>query len=158
MRNLYELHLIDLPMLRQVWKKDPQGILSFEYLTLLKVENCSQLTHIFTLSVALGLEKLQHIEVKGCSLVEQIIIVGDSEIVWDDHNIETIFPSLESMNFYSANGSLKCPSLKKLDFIDCPNMNLFPSTQQCWSMVVDAKEEVLGEDVLLSPFFCSKVS
>ena len=164
MIELNELHLINLPLLRNVWNKDPQGILSFENLTLLKIQNCSQLTHVFTLSVALGLENLQRIKVKGCSSVERIIIGGDNEIaVWEDPNF--IFPSLKFMSleclpslfsFYSANGVLKCPSLKKIGFIDCPNMNLFTSTQQYSSMIVDAEEaEALGED---SPFFCSKVS
>ena len=166
MIKLKKLHLIDLPMLRHVWNKDPHGILSFTNLTLLKLQNCSELTHIFTHSVALGLENLQQMEIKGCSLVEQIIMVGDDEIVvWEDH--KTIFPSLESMSmeclpslwsFYSANGVLKCPSLKKIDFIDCPKMNLFSSTPQYSSMIIDTKEEALGEDVLLSPLFCCKVS
>ncbi|KAF2318296.1 hypothetical protein GH714_004631 [Hevea brasiliensis] len=43
MWQLKELHLIDLPKLGCIWNKDPQGILDFKYLRLLKVHNCSSL-------------------------------------------------------------------------------------------------------------------
>ena len=73
MRQLNELHLIDLPMLRNVWNKDPEEILSFENLTLLKFHNCGDLTNVFTLSMALGLANLQQLEVKRCTSVKHII-------------------------------------------------------------------------------------
>ncbi|KAF2306665.1 hypothetical protein GH714_020240 [Hevea brasiliensis] len=75
-RNLNELRLIDLPRLRHVWNKDPQGFLSFKSLKLLQVHNCSNLANIFTLSMALGLVNLQHME--RCSempILEKIDVV-----------------------------------------------------------------------------------
>ncbi|XP_065848654.1 uncharacterized protein [Euphorbia lathyris] len=71
--KLYELHLVDLPKLTHVWSKDPQQILSFGNLQLLKVHNCGNLTFIFNISMALTLPNLQRVEVKNCSLVEHII-------------------------------------------------------------------------------------
>ncbi|KAF2318829.1 hypothetical protein GH714_011035 [Hevea brasiliensis] len=132
---LQELHLIDLPQLRHIWNKDPQGILSFENLKLLKVYNCSSLTNILTLPMALGLVRLERMEVKRCTLLEQIINKEgekEDEGEWD----KTIFPSLHTINleslpsltsFFSGSDVLRCPSLNKVDIVDCPKMlNPFP--------------------------------
>ncbi|KAG8650690.1 hypothetical protein MANES_07G061980v8 [Manihot esculenta] len=133
LKSLKELRLIDLPRLRHVWNKDPQGILSFRNLALLKVENCSSLTNIFTLSMALGLVKLKHLELKRCNLVQHIITKEVEEEIAKDN---TIFPSMESMSldclpnlscFYSASDVLKCPSLKRIEMVGCPNMELLAS-------------------------------
>ncbi|KAG8650679.1 hypothetical protein MANES_07G060708v8 [Manihot esculenta] len=132
-KSLGELRLIDLPRLRHVWNKDPQGILSFRNLTLLKVENCSSLTNIFTLSMASGLLKLKHLELKRCNLVKHIITKEAEEEIAKDN---TIFPSMETMSleclpnlssFYSASDVLKCPSLKRIEMVGCPNMELLAS-------------------------------
>ncbi|KAF2306656.1 hypothetical protein GH714_020153 [Hevea brasiliensis] len=149
-RKLNELRLIDLPRLRHVWNKDPQGFLSFKNLKLLQVHNCSYLANIFTLSMALGLVNLQHMEVKRCRMVEHIIRKeADYEIGRD----RTIFPSLHSISieclpnlscFYSARDVLKCPSLKKIDVVDCPKMELLASAsryEQDSSVIVEGSEE-----------------
>ncbi|KAG8650650.1 hypothetical protein MANES_07G062348v8 [Manihot esculenta] len=133
LKSLVELRLIDLPRLVHVWNKDPQGILSFRNLALLKVENCSSLTNIFTLSMASGLVKLKHLELKRCNLVQHIITKEAEEEIAKDN---TIFPSMESMSleclpnlssFYSASDVLKCPSLKRIEMVGCPNMELLAS-------------------------------
>ncbi|XP_021602179.1 uncharacterized protein LOC110607389 isoform X1 [Manihot esculenta] len=133
LESLEELRLIDLPRLVHVWNKDPPGILSFRSLALLKVENCSSLTNIFTLSMASGLVKLKRLELNGCNLVEHIITKEAEEEIAKDN---TIFPSMESMSleclpnlssFYSASDVLKWPSLKRIEMVGCPNMELLAS-------------------------------
>ncbi|XP_058000238.1 uncharacterized protein LOC110660410 isoform X2 [Hevea brasiliensis] len=170
MSNLNELRLIDLPRLRHVWNKDPQGFLSFKNLELLQVHNCSNLANIFTLSMALGLVNLQHMEVKRCRMVEHIIRKeADDEIGRD----RTIFPSLHSISieclpnlscFYSAREVLKCPSLKKIDVVDCPKMKLLASAfryEQDSSVIVEGSEESVYKgdvDISMAPFLGGKVA
>ncbi|XP_058007400.1 uncharacterized protein LOC110649893 isoform X3 [Hevea brasiliensis] len=150
LKCLNELRLIDLPRLRHVWNDDPQGILSFKNLTLLQVQNCSSLTNIFTLSMASGLVNLQHMELKRCILVEHIITKeADEEVVKD----KIMFPSMKSISleclpnlssFYSARDFLKCPSLKRIDMVGCPNMELLASKfceDQDLSMIAEGNEE-----------------
>ncbi|KAF2294487.1 hypothetical protein GH714_011871 [Hevea brasiliensis] len=147
---LNELRLIDLPRLRHVWNDDPQGILSFKNLTLLQVQNCSSLTNIFTLSMASGLVNLQHMELKRCCLVEHIITKEAEEEIAKD---KIMFPSMKSISleclpnlssFYSARDFLKCPSLKRIDMVGCPNMELLASKfceDQDLSMIAEGNEE-----------------
>ncbi|KAF2294544.1 hypothetical protein GH714_012435 [Hevea brasiliensis] len=146
---LNELRLIDLPRLRHVWNDDPQGILSFKNLTLLQVQNCSSLTNIFTLSMASGLVNLQHMELKRCCLVEHIITKEAEEEIAKD---KIMFPSMKSISleclpnlssFYSARDFLKCPSLKRIDMVGCPNMELLASKfceEQDLSMIAEGNE------------------
>ncbi|KAF2294527.1 hypothetical protein GH714_012240 [Hevea brasiliensis] len=149
LKYLNELRLIDLPRLRHVWNDDPQGILSFKNLKLLQVQNCSSLTNIFTLSMASGLVNLQHMELKRCCLVEHIITKEAEEEIAKD---KIMFPSMKSMSleclpnlssFYSARDFLKCPSLKRIDMVGCPNMELLASKfceEQDLSMIAEGNE------------------
>ncbi|XP_058003601.1 uncharacterized protein LOC110667642 [Hevea brasiliensis] len=169
METLNQLQLIDLPRLRHVFNEDHKGILTFKNLTLLKVHNCSNLTNVFTVSMALGLVNLQHMEVKRCSLVEQIITKesSDEEMMRD----KTIFPSLQSISleclpnlssFYSASDVLECPSLKKIDVLDCPKVELLPSTfskVQHSSMIGEGTGERVYKgdfDISIAAFFVAK--
>ncbi|XP_057991824.1 uncharacterized protein LOC110643234 isoform X4 [Hevea brasiliensis] len=143
---LQELHLIDLPKLRRLWNKDPRGILDFKNLRLLKVHNCSSLGNIFTLPMALELVKLECIEIKRCSSLEEIINKeGEEEGARD----KTIFPSLHSIileylpslvSFYSRSDVLNCPSLEKIEIIDCPKMETF-SIKNSSGVIVEGSKE-----------------
>ncbi|KAF2294484.1 hypothetical protein GH714_011840 [Hevea brasiliensis] len=149
LKYLNELRLIDLPRLRHVWNDDPQGILSFKNLTFLQVQNCSSLTNVFTLSMASGLVNLQHMELKRCCLVENIITKEAEEEIAKD---KIMFPSMKSISleclpnlssFYSARDFLKCPSLKRIDMVGCPNMELLASKfceEQDLSMIAEGNE------------------
>ncbi|KAK9996389.1 hypothetical protein SO802_021075 [Lithocarpus litseifolius] len=49
--QLRELHLDHLPKLMHIWKKGPKMIMGFGNLKLLKVENCNNLTNLFSPSI-----------------------------------------------------------------------------------------------------------
>ncbi|KAF2322526.1 hypothetical protein GH714_017529 [Hevea brasiliensis] len=162
---LQELHLIDLPKLRHLWNMDPRGILDFKNLRLLKVHNCSSLGNIFTLPMALELVKLECIEIKRCSSLEEIINKeGEEEGARD----KTIFPSLHSIileylpslvSFYSGSDVLNCPSLKKIEIIDCPKMETF-SIKNSSGVIVEGSKEPSKRcfDAPTVPIFSGKVS
>ncbi|KAF2318302.1 hypothetical protein GH714_004699 [Hevea brasiliensis] len=165
LNRLEELHLIDLPKLRCLWNKDPRGILDFKNLRLLKVHNCSSLGNIFTLPMALELVKLECIEIKRCSSLEEIINKeGEEEGARD----KTIFPSLHSIileylpslvSFYSRSDVLNCPSLEKIEIIDCPKMETF-SNKNSSGVIVEGSKEPCKRcfDAPTVPIFSGKVS
>ncbi|KAG6751661.1 hypothetical protein NC652_030745 [Populus alba x Populus x berolinensis] len=132
--NLKELQLIDLPGLRDICSRDPQGILDFKNLKSLKVHNCSSLRDLFTPSMASGLVQLHKIEIRNCTMMEKIIT---EERVEEAATYRIIFPvlkvivleSLHSMtSIDSGTGILGIPSLEEIGIDNCPNLKPFISS------------------------------
>ncbi|KAF2294492.1 hypothetical protein GH714_011927 [Hevea brasiliensis] len=132
--QLSKLHLANLPMLRHLWNKDPLGILEFNNLRLLHVENCNSLKNIFTWSTALCLMQLEEIKLSNCNTIEEIIEKEGPEEATSSAD-KMILPSLKFVDleclpkfssFYSGSSNLECLSLKKLSIYECPSMkNVF---------------------------------
>ncbi|XP_065853539.1 uncharacterized protein [Euphorbia lathyris] len=124
--NLKKFQLINLPQLRNTWNTVPQVVLHFNNLKLLRVHNCNRLINIFTPTMCLSLVHLQEIEVKSCSMIEEVITEGGAEEAPIDAIIFPLlsFITLESLprliSFYSGTGNLECPSLTEVAIIDCP--------------------------------------
>ncbi|KAJ6380163.1 hypothetical protein OIU76_016756 [Salix suchowensis] len=91
--NLKELQLIDLPRLRDICSRDPQGILDFKNLKWLKIHNCSSLRDLFTPSMASALVQLHKIEIRNCAMMKKIIT---EERVEEAATYRIIFPVLKS--------------------------------------------------------------
>ncbi|CAK7340801.1 unnamed protein product [Dovyalis caffra] len=132
--KLAKLKLIDLPRLRHIWNKDPEGILDFKNLEVLKVHNCSSLRNIFTPSMALGLVQLRKIEIRNCSMVEEIITEERAEQASIDRFIfpllkVIILESLPNLtSIYSGSAILEIPSLEDITIDSCPHMKTFVSS------------------------------
>ncbi|KAF2294483.1 hypothetical protein GH714_011830 [Hevea brasiliensis] len=118
--QLSKLHLANLPMLRYLWNKDPLGILEFNNLRLLHVENCNSLKNIFTWSTALCLMQLEQIKLSNCNTIEEIIEKEGPEEATSSAD-KMILPSLKFVDleclpkfssFYSGSSNLECLSLK----------------------------------------------
>ncbi|KAJ6359843.1 hypothetical protein OIU77_003950 [Salix suchowensis] len=90
--NLKELQLIDLPRLRDICSRDPQGILDFKNLKWLKIHNCSSLRDLFTPSMASALVQLHRIEIRNCAMMKKIIT---EERVEEAATYRIIFPVLK---------------------------------------------------------------
>ncbi|KAF2294545.1 hypothetical protein GH714_012455 [Hevea brasiliensis] len=128
------LHLANMAMLRHLWNKDPLGILEFNKLRLLRVENCNRLKNIFTWSTALCLMQLEEIKLSNCNTIEEIIEKEGPEEATSSAD-KMILPSLKFIDleclpkfssFYSGSSNLECLSLKKLSIYECPSMkNVF---------------------------------
>ncbi|KAF2294493.1 hypothetical protein GH714_011958 [Hevea brasiliensis] len=165
------LHLANLPMLRHLWNKDPLGILEFNNLRLLHVENCNSLKNIFTWSTALCLMQLEEIKLSNCNTIEEIIEKEGPEEATSSAD-KMILPSLKLVDleclpkfssFYSGSSNLECLSLKKLSIYECPSMkNVFgtlvrlhrPNTND------EGREQRLdneGFDTPLTTPFCHKM-
>uniref|UniRef100_A0A5B7A010 Uncharacterized protein n=1 Tax=Davidia involucrata TaxID=16924 RepID=A0A5B7A010_DAVIN len=92
-------------------------------LTVLKVGNC-RMKYLFCLSIVRGLVQLQHLEIKECEIVEEI--VGDEEEVTD----MVVFPKLKIMALeYLPNLRSFYPKMKKKsrkeENLDIPAQPLF---------------------------------
>ncbi|KAF2294547.1 hypothetical protein GH714_012466 [Hevea brasiliensis] len=169
--QLSKLHLANLPMLRHLWNKDPLGILEFNNLRLLHVENCNSLKNIFTWSTALCLMQLEEIKLSNCNTIEEIIEKEGPEEATSSAD-KMILPSLKFVDleclpkfssFYSGSSNLECLSLKKLSIYECQSMkNVFgtlvrlhrPNTND------EGREQRLdneGFDTPLTTPFCHKM-
>ncbi|KAH7536744.1 hypothetical protein FEM48_Zijuj03G0019100 [Ziziphus jujuba var. spinosa] len=94
--QLIHLSLSDLPNLRYVWGKDPQGNITFTHLEYVKVWKCPSLKSIFPLSIAKGLSKLRKLSLSFCGIQQIVEAVRTTVLVPP----EFVFPRLEEMKLY----------------------------------------------------------
>ncbi|XVE89766.1 hypothetical protein DITRI_Ditri20bG0021400 [Diplodiscus trichospermus] len=161
------LKLHEFPELEEIWNKIPRGIMDLKRLKFLEVCNCNNLTHIFTASIAEGLVELQHIKVKHCKAIEEIIRdveASTKKIIFPQLNSIALKSCLGLASFYLGSCALECPNLKEITLVDCPKMVAFASTV---SKEIDI--EITGGGNLkmlekgtphapVKPFFSDKVS
>jgi len=126
---LKKLVLSELPNLETVWKEDPHGVLSMQFLQQVFVDNCKCLTSVFPASLLKHLEKLENLVVKDC---EGLITIVAKES--DDQDKKIIFERLQVLDlkrleklrcFYPGNFTLCFPYLKEVYVIKCSSMKTF---------------------------------
>ncbi|KAL4378113.1 hypothetical protein GQ457_02G040570 [Hibiscus cannabinus] len=165
-RDLKHLKFSEFPELVDVWCRNPQEMLDLKGVEFLEICDSDNLRCIFNLSMALSLGRLQQLEIKRCSHLEQVIKENDSNtvaeeaVITDGNKIITIFPHLQSIvleccsnmtSFYLGSNALECPSLKEIMVADCPNMTTFVS-----SVSRNGDEEtIIGHEA--DTFFSDKV-
>ncbi|GLU03287.1 hypothetical protein SLE2022_204940 [Rubroshorea leprosula] len=77
---LRELTIRNLPRLRHVWTKDPQGILSFRNLQSVIAVFCPKLQNMFPASVAMEFQQLKKLTLASCG-IEEVVAFGGEEAV-----------------------------------------------------------------------------
>ncbi|GLT98194.1 hypothetical protein SLE2022_157100 [Rubroshorea leprosula] len=77
---LRELTISNLPRLRHVWTKDPQGILSFRNLQSVIAMFCPKLQNMFPASVAMEFQQLKELILISCG-IEEVVAFGGEEAV-----------------------------------------------------------------------------
>ncbi|XP_052304423.1 uncharacterized protein LOC18096055 isoform X6 [Populus trichocarpa] len=90
--SLEKLYLNSLPDMRCIWK----GLVLCN-LTILVVNGCKRLTHVFTYGMIASLVQLKVLKTSSCEELEQIIAKDDDEryqMLSGDHLISLCFPSL----------------------------------------------------------------
>ncbi|KAG5232518.1 disease resistance NBS-LRR family protein [Salix suchowensis] len=153
--NLKELQLIDLPRLRDICSRDPQGILDFKNLKWLKIHNCSSLRDLFTPSMASALIITE----------ERVEEAATYRIIFPVLKV-IVLESLHSLtSIYSGTGILGIPSLEEIGIDNCPNLKTFISSflSEHIPISVNNKEQEYrlrerDNDISTAPFLNCKVA
>ncbi|XVF04820.1 hypothetical protein REPUB_Repub05bG0118300 [Reevesia pubescens] len=137
---LKKLHMFNLPKLKRVWSKDPQGIISFKNLTYVYAFGCQSLKNLFPASVARGLQQLERLEIDACGVEE---IVAKDETPQPETRL--VFPKLSLLrlwnlqklkSFYPGLLSIEWPMLTKFVSYHFGDLKIFTSNllsiQKTW--------------------------
>ncbi|XP_031391428.1 uncharacterized protein LOC116203696 [Punica granatum] len=165
---LWELHLRDLPMLRLIFPKDFHRTFSFIQLHTLQVHNCSCLLNILTPNMVLHLPSIKQIEIKDCTMLEEIIAKEKEGEEIQESIIR--FPKLKNLvldglaalkSFYPGDCRLEFPSLGTMTIKNCPEMVRFahPTASIREDDDVSNTRDVIDQEIASqSAFFSEKVS
>ncbi|XP_057754759.1 uncharacterized protein LOC130974044 isoform X1 [Arachis stenosperma] len=123
-------YIKELPSLKILWNKDPEGILSIKNLQILEVYGCRNLKYLFPFSVAKDLDKLQCLTVLNCNEMEEIIPMGKKSTASSTLKLPQLsFLQLQQLpklkNFFGG-GAIGLPELKQLAVCYCENLEAQP--------------------------------
>ncbi|KAF2294525.1 hypothetical protein GH714_012204 [Hevea brasiliensis] len=123
--ELRKLSIQSLPSLKHVWRKDPQGIFTFQNLKSVEVSNCDVLKNLFPASIAESLLQLENLTIRECGVEE---IVAKPEDVEPAPYYCFKFPQLTSLklielselrSFYPGTHISEWQKLKSLNVRNC---------------------------------------
>ncbi|KAG8479961.1 hypothetical protein CXB51_024976 [Gossypium anomalum] len=143
----------------EIWQRNPREILELHNIKRMEFYKCSTLMYIFTPFMLLSLKQLLQIEVKECSIMEQVIREDEEEATTHELKFPQLFHvKMESCsnltNFYLGSRALKFPSLISITIADCPKMTALSSS------ISKRSEKVIGEQDVednTAALFCDKV-
>ena len=148
------LNLRRLPKMKQVWRKDPQGIFSFQNLQKIYVHECESLKSLFPASVARCLMQLEDLGVFDCG-VEEIVAHEDGA----EAAARLVFPKVTLLSlsklpklkwFYQGVHTSEWPLLKTLEVNGCDQIEIFISNSLSFQERV---EESQLKTSIQQPFF-----
>ncbi|CAI9304430.1 unnamed protein product [Lactuca saligna] len=124
LNNLEQLHMINLPFLKNISEGPMQGLNNLKTLIL---SNCPMLTWVCTYGVILQLPEIRHLEVKGCSEMKEIFS-GPVNVV------SPVLPNLKKLILVDmpqltsilVSNSFEWPSLERLKILGCPELKRLP--------------------------------
>ncbi|KAI4353023.1 hypothetical protein L6164_002001 [Bauhinia variegata] len=148
--ELKSMTLRRLPNLRQIWSREPQGILSFHNLQLSSVQFCWKLEYIFLFSVAAKLHLLEKLFLDGCDLTFVVErkddqMEGKALFVLDSLTSLYLWYLKNLKGFYAGIHNLSCSTLKVLHVFDCYKLKIF-------RMLFTSEIRYLDETVYGRPF------
>ncbi|KAF2294554.1 hypothetical protein GH714_012550 [Hevea brasiliensis] len=120
-----------LPSLKHVWRKDPQGVFTFQNLKSVEVSNCDVLKNLFPASIAESLLQLEKLTIIECGVEE---IVAKPEDVEPAPYYCFKFPQLTSLelielselrSFYPGTHISEWQKLKSLNVRNCRKVMKF---------------------------------
>nr|KAJ0184920.1 hypothetical protein LSAT_V11C900505010 [Lactuca sativa] len=124
LNNLEQLHMINLPFLKNISEGPMQGLNNLKTLILC---NCPMLTWVCTYGVILQLPEIRHLEVKGCSEMKEIFS-GPVNVV------SPVLPNLKKLILVDmpqltsilVSNSFEWPSLERIKILGCPELKRLP--------------------------------
>ncbi|KAK9275448.1 hypothetical protein L1049_022714 [Liquidambar formosana] len=130
--KLKHLVLEDLHELKHILTREPKGILFFQNLRVLRVQNCKSLRNLFSTSTAKSVEQLQELVIINCEMMEEIVIKGENDEEYKTDKIT--IPQLKSLRlshlpnltcFYQGLYAFELPSLEHVTIRGCHKMKTF---------------------------------
>ena len=112
------MELYNLPNLKHIWSKDPNGAFTFPKLKEINVHWCSSLKSLFPTFVAKDLLQLESLQLSDCDGIEEV--VGKEEGGEETITPKFVFPHL---NHFEIKVTSVC--LKVLNLEDCDKINIF---------------------------------
>ncbi|XP_004514678.1 uncharacterized protein [Cicer arietinum] len=131
--NLKEVYIDGLSMLKKIWSGDPQGILSFQNLTNIQLNNCVCLEYLLPLSIATRCSDLKELHIKSCWNMKEIVAEEKESkratLKFEFNQLSTLllWDLCHLKGFYAGNHTLTCPSLRKIDVYNCAKLTLYKS-------------------------------
>ncbi|KAI4353010.1 hypothetical protein L6164_001989 [Bauhinia variegata] len=128
--ELKSMTLCRLPKLKQIWSREPQGILSFHSLQLVNIQICWELEYIFPFSIAANLHLLEELFLDECGLtfvVERKDGQMEGKPVFVLKSLKSLYLwNLKNLKgFYAGIHNLSCSSLKEIYVFGCYKLRIF---------------------------------
>ncbi|PNX77180.1 putative CC-NBS-LRR resistance protein, partial [Trifolium pratense] len=154
--NLKEVTIDGLPMLKKIWSEDPQGILSFQNLIVVQLNNCASLEYLFPFSVATRCSHLMEIDIKNCGNMKEIVAEEkesssvNATPIFEFNQLSTLllWNLVRLKGVFAKKHTLACPSLKKIDVFYCPKLNMYRTLSTRSSNIQDDKLDVSTQQPL----------
>ncbi|GKV01651.1 hypothetical protein SLEP1_g14189 [Rubroshorea leprosula] len=122
---LGKLVMASLPRLKYLWSKNPSGILTLRNLQTVVAFRCQNLQNMFPASVALGLQQLEVLKIRGCLMMKEVVALEEG----DEAVPRFVFSRLSSLKlfvlprlkyFYPQKHVMESPMLKDF-YLDLRN-------------------------------------
>ena len=98
--QLSQFLLTSLPKVEKIWNKDPHGILSFENLKSMTIDQCQSLKNLFPASLVGDLGQLEKLHVFS-SGIEENVAKDINRVLDTDTEPMFVFPNVTSLELYN---------------------------------------------------------
>lgn len=131
LESLERMHISNSPKLQSLWK-GPVVTGSFAQLTSLILVNCPKLTNIFSNGLIGQMLGLQHLSIKECNSIEEIIVELENPNLDLDAlpSLKTlVLHDLPKLSSITVNNALNWSSLEKVEVLSCRALLKLPFTE-----------------------------
>ncbi|WJX17436.1 hypothetical protein P8452_07354 [Trifolium repens] len=148
--HLKEVTIDGLDKLKKIWSEDPQGILGFQNLINVQLNNCASLEYLLPLSVATRCSHVKELHLNECVNMKEIVEEEKESSsvsaapIFEFNQLNTLLLKnlIRLKGFFAKKHTLACPSLKIIDVIHCPKLTLYRTISTRSSNIQDDKLSV----------------